>query len=78
MPELDGVQATKKIRQLPSPKNQVPIIAVTAHAMAGAREEYLEAGMDDYVSKPIEPAMLLLKLSALTSTGGRPETSLAA
>ena len=47
MPILDGVQATKRIRALPSPKNAVPIIALTAHAMAGAKEEYLAADMDD-------------------------------
>jgi PAS domain S-box-containing protein len=63
MPVLDGMQATKRIRALPSPKNAVVIIALTAHAMAGAREEYLAAGMDDYLSKPLDPVMLFKKLS---------------
>jgi len=54
MPVVDGVQATKHIRSLPSPKNTVPIIALTAHAMAGAKEEYIAQGMDDYLSKPID------------------------
>jgi CheY-like chemotaxis protein len=58
MPELDGVQATKQIRNLAPPLNEIPIIAMTAHAMAGAREEYLAAGMNDYISKPIQPALL--------------------
>lgn len=63
MPELDGVQATAQIRALPPPKCDVPVIAMTAHAMAGAREEYLAAGMDDYVSKPVQPKVLLDKLA---------------
>jgi CheY-like chemotaxis protein len=58
MPVLDGVQATKRIRALPSPANAVPIIALTAHAMAGAKEEYLAAEMDGYLSKPLDDATL--------------------
>jgi CheY-like chemotaxis protein len=65
MPELDGIQATRQIRALPAPKSAIPIIAMTAHAMAGAREEYLAAGMDDYVSKPFQAALILSKLSRL-------------
>ncbi len=63
MPILDGVQATKRIRALPSPKNTVPIIALTAHAMAGAREEYVAAEMDDYLSKPINDVELFSRLN---------------
>jgi signal transduction histidine kinase/CheY-like chemotaxis protein/HPt (histidine-containing phosphotransfer) domain-containing protein len=62
MPELDGIQATRQIRSLPSPKNKIPIIALTAHALAGAREQYLAAGLDDYLSKPVESTALLAKL----------------
>jgi CheY-like chemotaxis protein/HPt (histidine-containing phosphotransfer) domain-containing protein len=62
MPELDGIQATQQIRTLPGPKGQIPIIALTAHALAGSRERYLAAGMDDYLSKPVEPTALLTKL----------------
>jgi signal transduction histidine kinase/CheY-like chemotaxis protein len=58
MPNLDGVQATRAIRALPPPQCEVPIIALTANALAGHREEYLKAGMDDYVSKPISRAVL--------------------
>jgi signal transduction histidine kinase/CheY-like chemotaxis protein len=65
MPELDGVQATQIIRSMPPPKCDTPIIALTAHAMAGAAEEYLTAGMDDYVSKPVSPEILLSKLADL-------------
>lgn len=54
MPVLDGFEATKKIRQTPRIKDQV-VIAMTANAMAGDREKCLDAGMNDYVSKPITP-----------------------
>ncbi|HEY2007863.1 MAG TPA: response regulator [Rhizomicrobium sp.] len=62
MPELDGLGATRQIRALPAPKCHVPIIAMTANAQPGAREDYLGAGMDDYVTKPISPAALLALL----------------
>jgi signal transduction histidine kinase/CheY-like chemotaxis protein len=71
MPELDGVQATRQIRALPAPKCSVPIIAMTAHAMAGAREEYLAAGMNDYISKPVQPALLLSKLAGIAPCDGQ-------
>ena len=54
MPELDGVAATLQIRQLPGPAATIPIIALTANAMSGDRDTYLAAGMNAYVSKPIE------------------------
>jgi CheY-like chemotaxis protein len=65
MPEMDGIQATRRIREMPSPKHEVPIIALTAHALAGAREEYIAAGMDDYLSKPVSPPALLGKLGEI-------------
>jgi signal transduction histidine kinase/DNA-binding response OmpR family regulator len=65
MPELDGVQATAQIRALPSPKSEVHIIALTANAMSGAKEQYLGSGFDGYVTKPIQPAVLLAKLAEL-------------
>lgn len=58
MPEMDGMTATKRIRALPEPKSRLPIIALTANAMKGDRERVLAAGMNDYVSKPINPAKL--------------------
>ena len=65
MPELDGIGATRQIRDMGPPKGRVPIIALTADAMAGAERQYLDAGMDDYVSKPIDAPVLLAKLAIL-------------
>ncbi len=72
MPGMDGVEATRRIRALPAPQNTVPVFAMTAHAMRGVSEEYLAAGMNDYVSKPFQPAVLLAKLDRLAE-GHQPE-----
>ena len=72
MPGMDGMEATRRIRALPAPKNAVPIFAMTAHAMRGAAEEYIAAGMNDYVSKPFQAAILLAKLDRLAE-GHQPE-----
>jgi signal transduction histidine kinase/DNA-binding response OmpR family regulator len=77
MPELDGVGATRQIRAMKRPKASIPIVAMTAHAMAGAREEYLAAGMDEYVAKPIEREKLfavLAKFGAAMAPAALPET----
>ncbi len=60
MPEMDGYQATKVIRDRSSPvrNHDVPIVAMTAHAMKGDREKCIQAGMNDYISKPIRPEKL--------------------
>jgi PAS domain S-box-containing protein len=59
MPEMDGFEATRLIRAWETQNGQhIPIIAMTAHAMAGDRERCIESGMDDYVAKPLEPRVL--------------------
>ncbi len=60
MPDMDGFIATKIIREEEKAKGltHLPIIAVTAHALQGDRERCLEAGMDDYISKPFQPKEL--------------------
>jgi CheY-like chemotaxis protein len=67
MPEMDGFEATAAIREREKSQEgaHIPILAITAHAMAGDRERCLEAGMDGYVSKPINAQELAEALEAL-------------
>jgi len=68
MPTLNGLEATRLIRREPRWKN-VPIVAMTAHAMRGDRERCLEAGMDGYISKPISREGLIAVVESFA--GGR-------
>jgi signal transduction histidine kinase/CheY-like chemotaxis protein len=58
MPVMDGLTASRRIRSTPRWRD-IPIVAMTAHAMRGDRERCLEAGMDDYLAKPVAPALLV-------------------
>ena len=65
MPVMDGYTATREIRKREgqTPERRLPIIAMTAHAMAGDHERSLAAGMDDHVTKPIDPGQLFAALT---------------
>ncbi|WP_201494867.1 response regulator [Rubrivivax sp. A210] len=75
MPVLNGYQATQKIRELEAGSDRrIPIVAMTAHAMKGAREECLQQGMDGYLTKPIDTEALWQQLDAIAqaaSSAGR-------
>jgi CheY-like chemotaxis protein len=73
MPEMDGLAATRTIRDQERDTGQhVPIIAMTAHAMKGDRETCLEAGMDDYVAKPIRARQLYAAIERLITRASTP------
>jgi len=64
LPVLDGWEATRRIKAAPETKH-IPVVALTAHAMAGDREKALAAGCNDFDTKPIELPRLLQKIRAL-------------
>jgi signal transduction histidine kinase/AmiR/NasT family two-component response regulator len=70
MPEMDGISAAKAIRSLDGAERAIPIIALTANAVVGQREQYLQAGMNDYVTKPIRPAALFAAIERWRSRDG--------
>jgi len=69
LPVLDGWQATRQIKATPDTKH-IPVIALTAHAMAGDREKALSAGCDDFDTKPVELPRLLAKIKELGERAG--------
>ena len=70
LPVIDGWEATRRVRANDATR-KIPVIALTAHAMSGDREKAMEAGCDDYDTKPVEITRLLGKMTALLgSTAG--------
>jgi CheY-like chemotaxis protein len=67
LPVIDGWEATRRIKANDATR-KIPVIALTAHAMAGDREKAVEAGCDDYDTKPVEITRLLAKIAALLAT----------
>ncbi len=64
MPEIDGLEAARRIRALPGPRSQVPIVALTAMAFSEQVAECRKAGMDDHLAKPFEPDALVMAVTA--------------
>ena len=69
LPGLDGWEAARRLKAAPATR-AIPILALTAHAMAGDRERALAAGCDDYDTKPVELPRLLAKIDALLAVAG--------
>jgi PAS domain S-box-containing protein len=77
MPEIDGYMATEQIRSLKNSKKNIPIIALTAHALIGDREKCLNAGMTDYIAKPVLGQDLIKKVDSIFKIKGNGATSIA-
>ena len=73
MPVMDGIEATKQIRALGGDCADLPIIAMTAHALSGDREKSLAAGMNGHVTKPIDPEEIFQTLSEIIAPGEKPK-----
>jgi CheY-like chemotaxis protein len=69
LPELDGWEVTRRLKDAPDTRG-IPVIALTAHAIAGDRERALAAGCDEYETKPVELGRLIAKIEALHTPGG--------
>ncbi|MAU41710.1 MAG: hypothetical protein CMF31_08810 [Kordiimonas sp.] len=71
MPVMDGISCAQEIRKLEGDKGRIPIIALTANAMSGQKEEYLASGMNGYVSKPIDQHKLIVEMMTVTANRTR-------
>ena len=71
LPGLDGLEATRRLKA-DAATRAIPVIGLTAHAMAGDREKVIDAGCDDYDTKPVELPRLLQKIEALLGRRGEP------
>ena len=71
LPGIDGWEATRRLKGAPETKH-IPVVALSAHAMAGDREKALAAGCDDYDTKPVDFARLLEKIRSILSKGRNP------
>ena len=71
LPVIDGWEATRQLKAAPETR-QIPVVALTAHAMSGDREKALAAGCDDFDTKPVEISRLLEKIRALLPKGDAP------
>ena len=74
MPKMDGFETARRIRRMEEPRREVPIVAMTAYAMVGDREKCLQAGMNDYIAKPILPALLVDTLKKWLPKRGKGRT----
>ena len=77
MPDMDGYEATRRIRQLDGAMSKIPIVAITAHALAGEREKCLAAGMNDYLAKPVSLEQLGAVIRLWASKGSTPDAAAA-
>jgi len=71
LPVIDGWEATRRLKAEPNTR-RIPVIGLTAHAMAGDREKVIDAGCDDYDTKPVELLRLLQKIEALLHADNTP------
>jgi CheY-like chemotaxis protein len=71
LPVIDGWEATRRLKAEPNTRT-IPVIGLTAHAMAGDREKVIDAGCDDYDTKPVELPRLLQKIEALLDADNKP------
>ncbi len=72
MPVMNGLEAVRILREGPSPRPDIPVIALTAYAMAADRKRFLAAGIDDYVAKPVEAHTLAAAIERVLARRATP------